>query len=112
MVHSINVGPSQEVPKLRCAPCPMEAFPAARHSHSTRPEITHQRGYGAASGGGSSTDPSRYSSALSPVASYRAIVVDQVALFLIAPIIAVRIAPPAPPAIAWEIIPPMLKLPD
>jgi len=34
------------------------------------------------------------------------------ALFLIAPTIAVRIAPPAPPATAWEITPPMLKLPD
>ena len=40
------------------------------------------------------------------------IVVDQAALFLIAPIMAVRIAPPAPPAIAWEIIPPTLILPD
>jgi hypothetical protein len=34
------------------------------------------------------------------------------ALFLIAPMIAVRIAPPAPPAIACETMPPMLRLPD
>src|SRR5215831_12323607 len=34
------------------------------------------------------------------------------ALFLIAPMIAVSIAPPAPPATSWEITPPTLKLPD
>jgi hypothetical protein len=34
------------------------------------------------------------------------------ALFFIAPIIAVSIAPPAPPAIACEIMPPTLRLPD
>ena len=34
------------------------------------------------------------------------------ALFLIAPMIAVSIAPPAPPAIACETMPPMLRLPD
>ena len=34
------------------------------------------------------------------------------ALFLIAPIIAVRMAPPAPPAIACEMTPLMLRPPD
>src|SRR5262249_9214326 len=34
------------------------------------------------------------------------------ALFLIAPMIAVSIAPPAPPAIACEMMPPTLRLPD
>src|SRR5262249_50727068 len=34
------------------------------------------------------------------------------ALFLIAPTIAVSMAPPAPPAIACEMMPPMLRLPD
>jgi hypothetical protein len=34
------------------------------------------------------------------------------ALFLIAPMIAVSMAPPAPPAIACEMMPPMLRLPD
>jgi len=34
------------------------------------------------------------------------------ALFLIAPTIAVSIAPPAPPATTCEIMPPMLKSPD
>src|SRR5262249_26000756 len=34
------------------------------------------------------------------------------ALFLIAPMTAVRMAPPAPPAIACETMPPMLRLPD
>jgi len=31
---------------------------------------------------------------------------------LIAPMIAVRMAPPAPPATNWEMMLPMLKLPD
>ena len=34
------------------------------------------------------------------------------ALFLMAPMIAVSMAPPAPPAIACEMMPPMLRLPD
>src|SRR5262249_3699595 len=34
------------------------------------------------------------------------------ALFLIAPMIAVSMAPPAPPAITCETIPPILRLPD
>jgi hypothetical protein len=34
------------------------------------------------------------------------------ALFLIAPMIAVSMAPPAPPAIACEMMPPILRLPD
>src|SRR5208337_2312528 len=34
------------------------------------------------------------------------------ALFLIAPMIAVSMAPPAPPAIACEMMPPTLRLPD
>src|SRR5262249_27131489 len=34
------------------------------------------------------------------------------ALFLIAPMIAVSMAPPAPPAIACEMMPPMLRSPD
>src|SRR5262249_35268694 len=34
------------------------------------------------------------------------------ALFLIAPMIAVSMAPPAPPAIAWEMMPSTLRLPD
>jgi hypothetical protein len=34
------------------------------------------------------------------------------ALFLIAPMIAVSMAPPAPPATSWEITPLTLKLPD
>ena len=34
------------------------------------------------------------------------------ALFLSAPMIAVSMAPPAPPAITCEMMPPMLRLPD
>jgi hypothetical protein len=38
--------------------------------------------------------------------------VQAATLFLIAPISAVSMAPPAPPAITWEIMPPILRLPD
>src|SRR5215468_8156833 len=51
----------------------------------------------------------------SPRRRWRAASADSrqaVALFFIAPTIAVSMAPPAPPAIACEMIPPTLRLPD